>query len=83
MSEQWQSARKWLRQNKVLSVKKVEPTFGAREQQAASLSRSPGPEPKLVRSDELFEGENEVIILHREGRYRLRITRQDKLILNK
>lgn len=31
----------------------------------------------------LFAGRNEVIIVHKGGRYRLRITRQDKLILNK
>lgn len=39
--------------------------------------------PKLVTSAELFEGSSEVLILHNGVQYRLRITRQDKLILTK
>jgi hemin uptake protein HemP len=34
-------------------------------------------------SDELFRGAREVTILHDNGHYRLRITRQGKLILTK
>ncbi|MFC0008252.1 hemin uptake protein HemP [Devosia nitrariae] len=40
-------------------------------------------EPREIDSAGLFAGRNEVIIVHKGGRYRLRITRQDKLILNK
>jgi hemin uptake protein HemP len=36
-----------------------------------------------VDSGQLFEGHRELIILHRGEAYRLRITRQDKLILTK
>jgi len=64
-------------------VRKLEPIFEAQDMPETRASHPRGREPKLVLSNELFEGENEVIILHNEGRYRLRITRQDKLILNK
>jgi len=36
-----------------------------------------------IRSAELFRDAREVIIIHREQEYRLRITRPDKLILTK
>jgi len=36
-----------------------------------------------IRSAELFRDAQEVIIIHREQEYRLRITRADKLILTK
>jgi len=36
-----------------------------------------------IRSSELFRNAQEVIIIHREQEYRLRITRADKLILTK
>lgn len=36
-----------------------------------------------VTSEELFAGGEEVTIVHRGAPYRLRITRQDKLILTK
>jgi len=36
-----------------------------------------------VRSDELFHGQREIVIVHREEEYRLRITRAGKLILTK
>ena len=39
--------------------------------------------PKTVMSSALFEGSSEVLILHNGVQYRLRITRQDKLILTK
>ncbi len=38
--------------------------------------------PRL-KSDELFRDSNEVVIDHRGEEYRLRLTRNDKLILNK
>jgi hemin uptake protein HemP len=39
--------------------------------------------PRSVDSAALFGGSNELIILHNGSPYRLRITRQDKLILTK
>ena len=39
--------------------------------------------PRIVASGDLFGGESEVLILHNGVPYRLRITRQDKLILTK
>lgn len=38
---------------------------------------------RKLQSDWIFEGEQEVIIVHREQEYRLRVTRADKLILTK
>lgn len=38
---------------------------------------------KRIDSVALFDGETEVLILHNGEQYRLRITRQDKLILTK
>jgi hemin uptake protein HemP len=40
-------------------------------------------EPRSLASQELFDGRDEVVIIHNGARYRLRITRQDKLILTK
>ena len=39
--------------------------------------------PRSIDSAALFAGSNELIIVHRGSPYRLRITRQDKLILTK
>jgi len=39
--------------------------------------------PPTISSDELFEGRTEVLINHAGSQYRLKITRQGKLILNK
>jgi hemin uptake protein HemP len=36
-----------------------------------------------VRSDDLFRGTHEIVIVHRDEEYRLRITRAGKLILTK
>ena len=38
---------------------------------------------RTIESAALFDGETEVLILHNGEQYRLRITRQDKLILTK
>lgn len=48
----------------------------------AEITREPR-QPRLIPSDELFAGETEIVILHHGSPYRLRITRQDKLILTK
>ena len=37
----------------------------------------------VYQSDQLFQGQKEIIIQHEDASYRLRITRQGKLILNK
>ena len=39
--------------------------------------------PTVFNSAELFAGTNEIVIVHKGVSYRLRITRQDKLILTK
>jgi hemin uptake protein HemP len=39
--------------------------------------------PVAIQSAELFRNAQEVIIIHREQEYRLRITKADKLILTK
>jgi hemin uptake protein HemP len=38
---------------------------------------------KVIPSDDILAGRTEVVILHRGQAYRLRLTRQDKLILTK
>lgn len=48
-----------------------------------AMEHASADEPREIDSAGLFAGHNEVIIVHKGGRYRLRITRQDKLILNK
>jgi hemin uptake protein HemP len=44
---------------------------------------APGPDERVVRTDELFGGRTEIWIVHHGDRYRLRITRRNKLILQK
>ena len=39
--------------------------------------------PRIVHADELFRGDQEVWIEHSGSRYRLRITRRNRLILQK
>jgi len=41
------------------------------------------PDCPIVRSRDLFRNRREVLIVHRDEIYRLRITRADKLILTK
>lgn len=40
-------------------------------------------EPPVVRSDTLLAGHRQLVIVHNDERYVLRVTRQGKLILNK
>lgn len=57
---------------------------GAEDRPGAQPSRQPGPPtPKIVDARQLFGGEREVWIEHEGVRYRLRITRRNKLILQK
>ena len=41
------------------------------------------PGQRTFTSQELFEGADEIVLLHNGAQYRLRVTRQDKLILTK
>jgi hemin uptake protein HemP len=41
------------------------------------------PEPRTIRSEDLLRGDKEVVILHEDQLYRLRRTRNGKLILQK
>jgi len=41
------------------------------------------PEPPLIRSEELMQGRRELLIMHCQEVYRLRLTRNGKLILTK
>lgn len=52
-------------------------TLSSSKPQASAHSRV------RLRSEELFRGRNELIIEHQGQEYRLRLTRNDKLILNK
>lgn len=45
-------------------------------------TRATSPRPRL-RSEDLFRSGSELIIEHRGEEYRLKLTRNDKLILNK
>jgi len=47
---------------------------------AAAFERE---QPRLIRSEELFAGERVVLIQHAGEQYRLLITRNDRLILQK
>jgi len=38
---------------------------------------------KCLTTETLFEGKNEIFIVHHDAEYRLRITKNDKLILTK
>ncbi|BAO43757.1 hemin uptake protein HemP [Thiolapillus brandeum] len=43
----------------------------------------PDTSPSLIHSMQLFQGHKEITIIHQGQLYRLRITRQNKLILTK
>lgn len=46
--------------------------------------QNPAPTPNLpIASEDLFRGSNEVLIRHGDETYRLRLTRNGKLILQK
>ena len=48
-----------------------------------SLSEAAKRRPRTISSAELLGGQDEIVIQHNGSLYRLRITRQDKLILTK
>ncbi|WP_193336116.1 hemin uptake protein HemP [Devosia beringensis] len=43
----------------------------------------PPPGQRTFTSQELFKGADEIVVVHNGAHYRLRVTRQDKLILTK
>nr|WP_245261155.1 hemin uptake protein HemP [Chelativorans sp. J32] len=47
------------------------------------MPRNDTPPLRTVTSEELFRGAQEIVIVHSGSFYRLKITRQGKLILNK
>ena len=49
----------------------------------AEPGRQPSHGSKTLKSADLFHGSKEICIDHNGAVYRLRITRQDKLVLNK
>ena len=49
----------------------------------APLHNEPAAQHRIVESADLFRGTNEIVIRHEGLVYRLKITRQGKLILNK
>jgi hemin uptake protein HemP len=51
--------------------------------QQSSEPSKPDEPPRLIEADSLFQGRREVWIEHDGIRYRLRITRRNKLILQK
>lgn len=59
------------------------PPQNAVNQPPLAAPAQPTPPRESWRSDELLEGKTEILILHGNEVYRLRRTRQDKLILYK
>ncbi|MBO9125225.1 MULTISPECIES: hemin uptake protein HemP [unclassified Rhizobium] len=47
------------------------------------LARDAMAEVRILESSEIFRGANEIVIRHDGALYRMKITRQGKLILNK
>ena len=48
-----------------------------------SDTRTDNSQPRSIPAEDLFQGANEVIVWHAGVPYRLRVTRNDKLILTK
>lgn len=53
------------------------------EQRRETKQREGLASPLVLHADELFQGQREICIEHNGQRYRLRITRRNKLILQK
>ena len=56
----------------------MDPTDDPRGQRKATEER-----PRIITSADLFQGSKELLITHAGELYRLRLTRNDKLILSK
>jgi hemin uptake protein HemP len=56
--------------------------FATKRTATPSISASSGTKPR-IESNHLFQGNSEVVIVHQNKEYNLRITRNGKLILTK
>ena len=56
--------------------------FATKRTAAPSISTSSAKRPR-IESNQLFQGNNEIVIVHQKEEYNLRITRNGKLILTK
>jgi hemin uptake protein HemP len=56
--------------------------FATKRTAVPSLPAAPAQKPR-IESDHLFQGNNEIVIVHQKEEYNLRITRNGKLILTK
>lgn len=57
--------------------------FGQANPNQDKRSIPSSPKKRIFRSEELFQGEREIVITHGVSEYRLQITKAGKLILNK
>ncbi len=53
------------------------------EKEKSQVSKPAASDIRSLRSEEIFQGQREVSIIHGECRYRLQITKAGKLILTK
>jgi hemin uptake protein HemP len=56
--------------------------FATKRAATPSISAAPGKKAR-IETNSLFQGKNEIIIVHQNEEYNLRITRNGKLILTK
>jgi len=56
--------------------------FATKRTGRSSIAEPPAKKPR-IESNHLFQGNSEVVIVHQEEEYNLRITRNGKLILTK
>jgi len=56
--------------------------FATKQTAATTISASSAKKPR-IESRHLFQGNNEIVIVHQKEEYNLRITRNGKLILTK
>lgn len=59
------------------------PSHDRRSESADPAPMPPADSTRVIRSEEIFAGERVVLIQHAGERYRLLITRNDRLILQK
>lgn len=56
--------------------------FATKRTATSSIEAASGKKPR-IESNQLFRGNSEIVIVHQEEEYNLRITRNGKLILTK
>ena len=76
---------KWSQSVRIIRIRNLNPavTMDDHPPKHAQPARRPTPGPQPLDSARLFDGREEVLILHGGETYRLRRTRQGKLILTK